>query len=347
MARRLAATIRLGKTVPVEILVLGHDDVTELMSVAACIPVMRDTLAALARGDGFQPLRSTARPPGLGGFLGLMPGYVEVDPAGAAVLGIKLLGIFPGNAALGKDSHQGVVLLLDPLTGEPLAVLNAAAITAVRTAAVSAVATDALARPDATDLTIIGAGVQAQWHVSAIAHVRSLSRVRLTARDADRGRAVAARLSEELAVPVSYVLDPAQAVRGADIVVTATNSATPVLRHDWLSAGAHVNAVGACLPALRELDAATVASAALFVDRRESALAESGDVRIAAQEAGFGPEHIRAEVGEVLAGLAPGRTSPEELTVFESLGLAVEDLATAAHICAAAERTGHGTKVTF
>jgi ornithine cyclodeaminase len=327
-----------------KLLVLGHDEVKQLLPIDGCIELMRSALSGLAGGDGCQPLRSTMMVPGLPGFLGLMPGYLGgPQPA----LGIKFLGIFPGNPKAGKDPHQGVVMLLDPGTGEPKAVLDASAITAVRTAAVSAVATDALARSDASALTVIGTGVQGAMHARAIAFVRELSGVRLVGRDEARGREAASDLRAHLGVPVSFTTDCATALRDADIVVTATNSATPVLSHDWLGPGVHVNAVGACLPRARELDTATVAASRFYVDRRESALNESGDFLIAAQEAGLGPEHIVAELGQVLTGEVPGRESSTEITVFESLGLAVEDLAAAAFVCAQAERAGLGTRVDF
>ncbi len=326
------------------ILVIDHDTVTDILTLPACIAVMRETLSALGGGDGFQPLRSVVRPPGLAGFLGIMPGYVGGD---TPALGIKLLGIYPGNPAIGLDSHQGVVVLLDPATGETRAIVNATAITSVRTAAVSAVATDVLARPDASVLTVAGTGFQAQWHVRALALVRKLERVRLTGRDAVRGGSVARRLTDEIGVPVEFVAEPANAYDGADIVVTATTSSAPVLRREWLAPGTHVNAVGACVPSARELDTETVATSRFVVDRRESALAESGDYLIAAADAGFGPEHIVAELGEILAGTAVGRTAPGDLTVFESLGLAVEDLAAARYVCATAEATGRGSVVPF
>src|SRR5215467_11596457 len=170
----------MHKTERMEILVLDHDAVTELLPVDACIDVMRDVLGALARGAAFQPLRSIERPPGVAGMLGMMPGYVaEPRPA----LGLKFLGIFGGNPAIGKDAHQGMVILLDSSTGEPQAILNASAITAIRTAAASAVATDVLARPGASELAVFGTGVQGVWHVRAIAAVRDISRVRMTGRD--------------------------------------------------------------------------------------------------------------------------------------------------------------------
>ena len=348
---------RPGQTVTMELLVVDHDTVTDLLTLDACLPVMRDALIALSRGDGFQPLRATAMPPGLAGFLVLMPGHLagtgrpgtgapHVD-AGAGVLGIKLLGIFPGNPARGEDAHQGAVLLLDPETGAARAVVNATPITAVRTAAVSALATRALARPDATTLAVLGTGVQARWHVRAIATERALTSVRLHGRDPHRTAEVAAELTAETGVPVEAAPNARDAVDGAGIVVTATTSRTPVLEHGWLAAGTHVNAVGACLPADRELPTATVAAARFVVDRRESALAEAGDFRLAAAEAGLAPEHIAAELGEVLAGTVPGRTDPDQLTVFESLGLAVEDLAAARYVVDAARAAGRGTPARF
>lgn len=238
-------------------------------------------------------------------------------------------------------------MLLDPASGEPRAVLDASAITQVRTAAVAAVATDVLARPDAVRLTVIGTGVQGVAHAKAIAHVRSLNDARLVGRDDARGSKAATELRQHLGVPVSFTADCEAALDGADIVVTATNSPTPVLRHEWLGPGTHVNAVGACLPHLRELDTATVAAARFVVDRRESALNESGDFLLASKEAGLDSSHIAAELGEVLTGGVPGRESSTQLTVFESLGLAIEDLAAAAHVCAQADRLGLGTRVPF
>jgi ornithine cyclodeaminase len=328
----------------VKLLVIGQDAVNDLLTLPACIPVMRETLIALSTGNGDQPLRSVIMPSGLDGFLGLMPGYL-----GGAVpaLGMKLLGIYPGNSAIGKDPHQGVVVLLDPATGEPQAIVNATAITAIRTAAVSAVATDVLARPDASVLAVFGTGFQAQRHVRAIAEVRALTHVRVTGRDEARGRDVASALAADIGVPVDYVVDKAAAVRDAGIVVTATTASSPVLDRAWLAPGAHINAVGACVPSARELDTETVAASRFVVDRRESALAESGDFRLAAAEAQLGPEHIAAELGDVLAGTASGRTGDDELTVFESLGLAVEDLAAARYVYSVAQGTGRGTVVEF
>jgi len=302
--------------------VLGHDEVTSLLPMDACIDVMRKTLTSLAQGDGHQPLRSVVMVPGLPGFLGLMPGYSGGEHA---ALGMKFLGIFPGNPKQGKDAHQGVVMLLDPGTGEPRAILDASAITAMRTAAVSAVATDALARPEARVLAVFGTGGQGRAHARALALVRPLNEIRLVGRNED------AR----------------SALDGADIVVTATNSPTPVLRLEWLSPGTHINAVGSSVPRDRELDAETIAASRFFVDRRESTVNESGDWLMAARDAGLDETHIVAELGDVLTGASAGRSSPGELTVFKSLGLAVEDLAAAAYVCEAAQTSGLGTRVRF
>lgn len=324
------------------ILVLSEDDVEQLLPMEECIDVMRKALVALARGEMYQPLRSVFRPPDGAGFIGLMPAH---RAAGPAAFGLKAINVIPGNPARGLDAHQGAVLLSDGETGELLAVLNASPITAIRTAAVSAVATGALAREESRTLAIIGAGVQARAHLRAIAAVRRLERARIWSRTPASAERLAAEI--EAPFPIEVAASAEAAVRGADVIVTATSSPAPVLQREWLAEGAHVNAVGASIPASRELDTATIAAAALFVDRRESAENESGDYLVPLGEGAIGPEHIRAELGEVLAGAAPGRTSPEQLTVFKSLGIAIEDLAAAEYVVARARETGAGSKVAF
>jgi ornithine cyclodeaminase len=219
--------------------------------------------------------------------------------------------------------------------------MNASAITAIRTAAVSAVATRLLAREDASVLGILGAGVQARSHLEALRLVRDFDRVRIFSPTAAHAEALAAEADAEA------VGSAEEAVRGADVVVTATSSLDPVLRREWLEPGAHVNAVGGRPPAMRELDVATVADSAFYVDRRESAENEAYDYRDALESGAIGPDHIRGEIGEVLIGAAPGRTSPEELTVFRSLGLAVEDLAAAEYVVRRARENGVGVEVPF
>ena len=236
-----------------------------------------------------------------------MPSFLAGrDPAN----GLKAICIFPGNPALGQDAHQGGVLVSSARTGELLALVNGSALTEVRTAAVSAVATSLLARPDADRLAIVGTGVQARAHALAISATLPLAEIRLAGRRPGAAARLADDLRDRLAVPVLACDDAAEAVAGASIVVTATSSATPVLRRGWLAEGTHINAVGACLPAAREIDTATIADAALFVDSRESAAAESGDFLLAQAEGAIDAGHIRAELGEVLTGSAPGAATP-------------------------------------
>jgi ornithine cyclodeaminase/alanine dehydrogenase-like protein (mu-crystallin family) len=323
----------------VKILVLSARDVHELLGYRECADVMRQALTDLARGQIQQPLRTVVRPRDAAGFMGLMPAY---SPGG---YGLKAICVTPGNPAIGKDAHQGGVLLFAADTGEPLALVNASAVTEIRTAAVSAVATGLLARPGAGDLAVIGTGVQGQAHAYALAATRPLTRIRLTGRDQARAREVAAELTAQLNVPVTAVGSVPEAVQGADIVVTATSSAQPVLHREWLAAGTHVNAVGACLPQTREIDTATMAEAALFADSRESVRNEAGDYLLAAQEGADNP--VRAELGELLTGAASGRADDDEITLFESLGLAAEDLAAASYLYQEATRLGAGTSADF
>jgi ornithine cyclodeaminase len=273
-----------------------------------------------------------------------MPSYVGGDQA---AYGLKTVCVFPGNPATGKDAHQGAVLLFSAETGELLALMNASAITAIRTAAVSGVATDLLARDDASDLAIIGAGVQARTHLKAIAEVRPLKRCRVASRNIEHAR----RLAEEMSGSVPFAIEPvetvAKALAGADLVATVTNSKEPVVHREWISPGVHLNVVGSSTPHAREVDTATIADSALFVDRRESTLNEAGDYLFAMREGAIGPEHIRAELGEVLTGKKPGRTSSQEVTLFKSLGLAVEDLAAANYLYQKARETNAGNWIEF
>ena len=325
-----------------ELLVIGHNDVKRLLPMEECIELMASVLADLARGAVWQPLRFVVRPPDEPSLMGLMPAHRS---APTASYGLKAVCIFPSNAARGLDLHQGGVLLFDGETGGLRALVDASAITATRTAAVSAVATRALARENARELGILGAGVQARAHLEAMAAARPFERARVWSRTAERAEAFAAEARAPF--PVEAVESAEAAVRDADVVVTATSSVEPIVRRDWLAPGAHVNAVGSSIPTARELDADTIAAAALFADARESMANEGGDYLFAVREAGIGPEHIRAEVGEVLIGSREGRRADDELTVFKSLGLAVEDLAAAEHVYARAQTDGAGVSVPF
>jgi ornithine cyclodeaminase/alanine dehydrogenase-like protein (mu-crystallin family) len=310
-----------------KVLVVSEHDVERLLTMERCIDVMANALTALARGEVHNPLRHAIRAPGAAGLLGLMPAWRGGDPSYYA---IKEVCVFPENPKRGLDTHLGAVVLHSGETGAPLAFMNAAAITAIRTAAVSAVATRLLAREDASVLAILGGGAQAKAHLRAIPLVRNIKEIRTFSRNS--GTAASAEA----------------AVRGADIIVTATNAREPILRREWIADGAHINAVGSSIAAARELDGATIAAASLFVDRRESTVNESGDYLFALREGAIsGPEHIRAELGEILTGAAPGRTSHDEITLFKSLGLAIEDLASAAYLYETAQREGIGTWIDF
>jgi ornithine cyclodeaminase/alanine dehydrogenase-like protein (mu-crystallin family) len=327
-----------------KILILNHDDVVQLLPMTECIEVMSEALSALARGEVAQPLRTILKPLEVKGVLAMMPAFRTGE---RPMFGLKAICVFPGNAAIGKDAHQGGVLLFSGETGEPLAMVNASAITMIRTAAVSAVATRSLAREDASELAIIGAGIQARSHLEAMACVRPIRRARIVSSRLEHAQQFTSEMQTRFAFPIVAVETPEAAVRGADLIVTATTAREPVIKREWISPGAHINAIGTYSPAAREIDTQTMAAASLFVDRRESALNEAGDYLIAAEEGVIGPQHIRAELGEVLIGAEPGRTSPDEITVFKSLGLAIEDLAAAEHVYRKAQQQGAGSWVEF
>jgi ornithine cyclodeaminase len=320
------------------ILVLNQAEVEQLLDMEGCIEAMAGILEALARGELFQPLRTIAFPPGESSAIGLMPAHRS---GAQSAYSLKTVCVFPDNPTRGLDAHQGTVTLFSGETGQVRALMNASAITAIRTAAVSAVATRLLARDDASELAIVGSGVQGRSHIEAMRAVRPWASIRVASRTNENAQALADETGAEAAESVE------EAVRGADVVVTATNSSEPVLRHEWLKPGAHVNAVGSSVKTARELDTATMAAGSLFVDRRESTLNEAGDYLFAAEEGAIGPDHIKAEIGEILIGKHPGRTSPDELTVFKSLGLAVEDLAAAEYVVRRARERGVGTTVEF
>jgi ornithine cyclodeaminase len=322
--------------VRVSVLILGEEDVRSVLDMESCVEAMTEVLASLARGELHQPLRFVIRPPA-DELFGLMPAW---RGGAAPVFSLKEIVVSPGNSARGLDPHQGAVLLHDGLTGRLRAILNASPITEIRTAAVSAVATRALARRDARVVAILGSGVQGRSHVAAMRAVLPDAELRIWSRTPEHAVGLA------LASHATACETVEAAVDGADVVCTCTASREPVLR-EWLAAGAHVNAVGSSVPSARELDVATVTEAALFVDRRESTVNESGDYLAAVAEAGIDETHIRADLGEVLAGLRPGRSADGELTLFKSLGLAVEDLAAAELCVARAVERGVGVEVDF
>ncbi len=318
--------------------VLTERDVAALLAYEDLIPLMRRTLAAFSSGGATQPVRTTLSAARHGSRLYVMPGYLPDDGA----LAIKVVSAAHGNAARGLPSHLATLLLLDPESGELLAIMDARLITEMRTAAVSAAAADVLARPGARTLALVGSGVQARSHLNAIARVRPVDRVRVWSPSRERCEAFAREQSARRAIAIDAAPSAEVAVRGADMVVTVTSSVEPVVRGAWLEAGTCVLAVGAGRPEARELDGDALRRSRVFVDSRAAAELESGDVLIAQREGAIGAGHVTGEIGEVFAGRLPGRTSADEITLFKSLGQAVEDAATARHVYDRACASGTG-----
>ena len=327
----------------VSLIVLGSAEIEQLLPMDACIALMSDTLAALDAGRFELPLRCVHRAP-TGGVLILMPAF-RSDPDGA--VGVKVLSITPAEGRPGLDAHQGAVLVLDGRTGALRAVLDPVMLTALRTAAVSAVATRILARPDAARLAIIGTGTQARRHLQAIPLVRAITSAAVAGRTPERARQFVEQMQVACNFPLEAAPNAEVAVRGADVVVTATTSDTPVLERAWLAPGVHVNAVGASEPRQREVDSATVAAASLYTDRRESLEHEAGDYQLALTEGLIDRGHLKGELGALIRGVVAGRRSSDEITLFRSLGVAVEDLAAAQFVLERAQSTGQGVSVAF
>lgn len=323
-----------------ETLIISQEDVRRLLSMEQCIDAVRGALTDLANGGGIQPLRPVMWMPERVGALGMMPGHLS----SINTLGIKTVTVFPKNAGTEFDSHQGTVMLFDDSNGRLKAIVDASEITAIRTAAASAVATDILARANSSTLAILGSGVQATTHLEAIPQVRSIEKVKIWSRNSDNARLLAERMAgSNVEVQVLGSVD--EAVDGADIVCTTTAAPTPILTGNMLTAGMHINAVGSSVPFARELDSAAMARARLFVDRRESTLNESGDFLMAREDGAITDDAIEAEIGEVLIGASEGRRSDDEITLFKSLGLAVEDIAAADLVYRNALSSHSGTSV--
>ncbi len=316
-----------------KVLTLSREVVARLLRMDGCMEAMAGALKTLSRGDGINPLRDVVRLPD-DGYLMVMPGYLG-DPG---VMAVKSVSGFPENHAAGFETHQGAIVLFEGNHGRLLALIDAQEITAVRTAAVSGVATQVLARDDAVDLALIGCGVQAHTHLNAMRIARDIRRVRVWSRTPERAKSFAESSEDHIEV-MSTVQE---AVEGADLICTLTGSQKPILEGTWVSPGAHINAVGASSPTGRELDTDLVKRAEFFVDRRESTFHESGDFLIPKNEGEITDEHIRGELGELLLGEVEGRKTDEDITLFKSLGLAVEDVAAAHYVFQKAMDSGEG-----
>lgn len=277
---------------------------------------------SLANGEATQPLRSLMWLPDRKGLLGMMPGYDKT----AEVMGIKLISVFHANRDKGYPSHQGVVILFDANNGQPLMIFDASEITAIRTAATSALATKLLSREDAELLSIIGSGEQAERHIESILLVRRISQVNIWSRNEKNATSLANKISGRYNIQIIVHENPQEAVRGADIICTVTSSPQPVVSGDWIDKGTHINAVGSSTPGTRELDTKALLKSKLYTDCYESILNEAGDFLIPKKEGMITDSHIRGDLGEVLLGTRKGRGDKDEITLFKSLGIASEDI---------------------
>jgi ornithine cyclodeaminase len=318
-------------------LIVSHSDVVRLLPMADCIDLMSDALGELARGNAQLPLRTVLKLSGGRNAFASMPATI------GSAIGAKVITVFPGNDSTAFDSHIGVVLYFEGTHGRLLAILDASSITAIRTAAVSGLATRLLARADAKVLAILGSGVQAMTHLEAMRCVRPLSEIRVWSRREDSAMAFAKKAGAQFSCEVRVTGNAEAAVRNADVVCTTTAASEPVLRGDWLAPGVHVNAVGSSVVSARELDSEAVRRARLYVDRRESVLAEAGDFLIPRKEGVINDTHIVGELGELVLGRVSGRRSAQEITLFKSLGIAIEDVASARFIYERAVKEGSGT----
>jgi ornithine cyclodeaminase len=328
------------------VLVLSGDDVRALLDLDALIDALGAAMEDLSAGRASVPDRIAASVSERDGLLVAMPGYAP----SVGALACKLVSLFPGNATGPLPTHQALITVFDTETGRPTALLDGTEITAARTGAGSALSARLLAREDASVMAVLGTGVQARSHAHAAVRVRPITELRIAGRDPHKARALAAELAPELGVSIRAVDSYAAALDGADLVCATTHAVEPVVRREWLSPGAHVTSVG-YNPAGRELDDQTVIDALVCVESRGAALAPvpagSNDLTEPIRAGLITEDHVHAEIGELVAGVKPGRTSAEQITLYKSVGVAVQDAAAAAVVLAAARETGAGTEMTI
>ncbi len=311
-----------------EPLFVNKEKIASLLPMEECIEVMEKMFLSLAAGECLQPLRNIMRLPDGSGVLGMMPGHA----AKLGVMGIKVISVFHANSESGFPSHQGIIMLFDAKNGQPLMLFDALEITAIRTAAASAVATKLLSRENSSTLAIIGSGEQAKRHIEAMLLIRNIKQINLWSRNENNAKHLVNELSAEYNIHVHVKKNVQQAVEHADIICTVTASKEPVVMGDWITAGTHINAVGSSTAAARELDTVAIVRSKLFTDRYESLFNEAGDFLIPKKEGAITDAHVKAEIGEVLSGAKKGREDDKEITVFKSLGIAAEDIFSAYHI---------------
>ncbi|WP_417601618.1 ornithine cyclodeaminase family protein [Pararhodobacter oceanensis] len=317
-------------------IVISAEHVQQHLPMAQAIDLVTATMIDVAEGRAILPLRNVIE---IGGDnrIGIMPGALSAG----GLYGVKILSLFPGNPAKGLSSHIGAVLLFDPETGVPTALVNADMITAIRTSAASAAATRALAREDATRLSVIGTSEQAEFHIEAITQVRPIAEVHIAGRSHAKAEGFAARMAEKFPALTFHAAPSIQeAALRADILCTVTSATEAILPAGWVQSGTHVNAVGASVPFWQEIDSALIARAVTFVDYMPSALAQAKDVIDGLADGLFEQAHLRGEIGRLFAGQVAGRSSDGEITLYRSLGVAAQDLACADHVQKAARAAG-------
>jgi ornithine cyclodeaminase len=324
------------------VLMLSRSDVKGLITMPEAIEALRQAFGEFSRGQAAMPVRSVILIPENDGWFGVMPAHLF----GSGALGLKSVTVFKRNPARGMPATLGLTLLLDPTTGAPLSVMEAGHLTGVRTAAASGVATSLLAREDARELAILGAGAQGRFHLTAMITVRpTIERVRVY----DASRENAERYREEMqpttSASIQVVGSPEEAVRGADVIVTTSTSPSPIVELPWLKPGAHINGVGSHAPGVRELAGEVIAAARVVMDSREAALQEAGDLLMPIADGLVSPQQLSDELGEVVEGLKPGRTSPDQITVYKSVGIAIQDMAVANLVYRKALAAKVGTEV--
>lgn len=326
-------------------LILTRADITALLTMSQTIEAVEEGFARLVQGQVVMPQRAATPVAAHQGLHLSMPAYVAGDPG---TLTVKIVTVYGQNPAeYGLPTIQGVLLLHDARTGELLALMDAEHITVMRTGAASGVATKYLARQDAHTVTLFGAGAQAAAQMEAVCAVRTIRQAYVLTRSGQKDADFAAKMSARLGIEVQPSRNVRHAVEAADIICAATNSPAHLFDGSWLRPGTHINAVGAYTRTMRELDATAIRRSRVFVDRHEAAQAEAGDILLAIEEGALQYEHVAGELGELVLGNIPGRTSDEQITVFKSVGLAMQDAVTAAHVYARAREAGLGQNVTF
>jgi ornithine cyclodeaminase/alanine dehydrogenase-like protein (mu-crystallin family) len=342
---RTSAFLFLHKNEPeegiVKLRVLSAEDVRRALPMREAVEGMKAAFAQLSTGRATVPLRTPLEVPAHNGVTLFMPAYLADDDR----MAIKIVSVFNDNPSQGLPLIHALVVVVDASSGRPQAAIDGTYLTALRTGAVSGAATDLLARPDAAAAAIFGAGTQGRTQLEAVCAVRPISEAWVYDPNPEQAQTYAEEMSERLALPVRAAGVPSVALERADIVCTATTSSTPVFVDRDLGPGVHINAVGAYTPEMQEIPAETVVRAKVVIDQREASMAEAGDLIIPMKQGLIGKEHIYAELGELVAGIKPGRTAADEVTLFKSVGVAVQDVAAAAAVLAAAERLGLGVEV--